>query len=295
MTSEPAAVLIPMEERAVDFHGDRVTAAFVSAGEIYVPIRPIAEALGLAWGSQNNRIQRDEVLARRVRKVVMHGADGKAREMVCLPLDLLAGWLFGVTTSKVRPELREKLTRYREECFRVLWEAFRDRLAVVDPRLIAREDEVIAELQHIAEMGRAITRLAEQQIELQRQQQHLGQRLDRAGQVVRVVQGEIATLHGDVADIQIRLEVLEETVRPGAPITKAQAAEVSQRVKALAELLTGLEKGKNFYQGIFGELYRRFRVTSYTEIPQGLYADVLAFLDDWQSVAEAKRTGASDL
>lgn len=128
MTDNTTDALTPVEERIVDFYGDRVAAALVPAGELYVPARPIAEALGLTWASQNNRIQRDEVLARRVRKVIMHGADGKAREMVCLPLELLAGWIFGVTTSKVRPELREKLTRYREEYYRVLWEAFRDRL-----------------------------------------------------------------------------------------------------------------------------------------------------------------------
>ena len=66
-------------------------------------------------------------------------------------------------------------------------------------------------------MGRAIARLAEQQIDLQRQQQ-LSQRIDRAGQIVRVIQS-------DVAAIQVRLEMLEDTVRPGAPIAKAQAAE----------------------------------------------------------------------
>lgn len=282
MTDSAVDALTPVEERIVDFYGDRVAAALVPAGEIYVPARPIAEALGLAWASQNNRIQRDEVLARRVRKVLMHGADGKAREMVCLPLELLAGWIFGVTTSKVRPELREKLTRYREECYRVLWEAFRDRVVAV-PGTVLAESDAIAELQRIAEMGRAIARLADQQIELQRQQQHLSQRVDRAGQIVRVIQS-------DVAAIQVRLEMLEDTVRPGAPISKAQAAEVSQRVKGLAEQLTGLEKNRNFYQGIFGELYRRFHVTSYTEIPQVQYAAVLAFLDDWRRAAESGST-----
>jgi hypothetical protein len=102
----------------------------------------------------------------------MHGADGKAREVVCLPLELLAGWIFGVTTSKVRPELREKLTRYREECYGVLWEAFRDRVVAV-PGAVLAESDAIAELQRIAEMSRAIARLADQQIELQRQQQRL--------------------------------------------------------------------------------------------------------------------------
>jgi antirepressor protein/ORF6C domain-containing protein len=282
MTDSAVDALTPVEERIVDFYGDRVAAALVPAGEIYVPARPIAEALGLAWASQNNRIQRDEVLARRVRKVLMHGADGKAREMVCLPLELLAGWIFGVTTSKVRPELREKLTRYREECYRVLWEAFRDRVVAV-PGAVLAESDAIAELQRIAEMGRAIARLADQQIELQRQQQHLGQRVDRAGQIVRVIQS-------DVTAIQVRLEMLEDTVRPGAPIAKTQAAEISQRVKGLAEQLTGMEKQKNFYQGIFGELYRRFRVTSYTEIPQVQYAAVLAFLDDWRRAADSGST-----
>jgi hypothetical protein len=282
MTDSAVDALTPVEERIVDFYGDRVAAALVPAGEIYVPARPIAEALGLAWASQNNRIQRDEVLARRVRKVLMHGADGKAREMVCLPLELLAGWIFGVTTSKVRPELREKLTRYREECYRVLWEAFRDRVVAV-PGAVLAESDAIAELQRIAEMGRAIARLADQQIELQRQQQHLGQRVDRAGQIVRVIQS-------DVAAIQVRLEMLEDTVRPGAPIAKAQAAEISQWVKGLAEQLTGMEKNRNFYQGIFGELYRRFHVTSYTEIPQEQYAAVLAFLDDWRRAADSGST-----
>jgi chromosome segregation ATPase len=148
--------------------------------------------------------------------------------MVRLPLDLLGGWIFGVTTSKVRPELREKLIRYREECYR--------------------------ELQRIAELGRAIARLAEQQIDLQRQQQHLSQRGDRAGQVVRTIQN-------DVTAMQVRLEMIEDTVSPGTPISKAQAAEMSQRVKGLAEQLTGMEKQKNFYQGIFGKLYRHRRTS----------------------------------
>ena len=154
---------------------------------------------------------------------------------------------------------------------------------VAVPGAVLAESDAIAELQRIAEMGRAIARLADQQIELQRHQQHLSQRVDRAGQIVRVIQS-------DVTAIQVRLEMLEDTVRPGAPIAKAQAAEISQRVKGLAEQLTGMEKQKNFYQGIFSELYRRFRVTSYTEIPQVQYAAVLAFLEDWRRAADSGST-----
>ena len=139
------------------------------------------------------------------------------------------------------------------------------------PGTVLAESYAIAELQRIAEMRRAIAR---------REEQHLSQRVDRAGQVVRAIQGE-------VAGIQVRLEMLEDAVRPWAPISKAQTAEVSQRIKGLAEQLTGMEKNRNFYQGIFGELYRRFHATSYTEIPQEQYAAVLAFLDDWRRAADS--------
>ena len=283
--SDEAPPITPLEERVVEFYGDQIPAARIPEDEIVVPLRPVADALGLAWGSQNNRIQRDEVLARRVRKVLMHGADGRLREMTCLPIDLLPGWLFGVTTARVRPELREKLTRYREECFRVLWDAFRSQILVATGETTHLESSALVQLQQIAEMGRAITAMAEQQIELQRQQQHLAERLNKAGQVVKV-------MRGDIKDVQVRLGVLEEQLHPGAFVTEAQAAEVSNVVKALAEFLTGKERAKNHYQGIFGELYRRYGVASYKLIRVEQYAAVLAFLEDWRRAGSVEPPGA---
>ncbi|NTU79520.1 MAG: hypothetical protein HGA45_08975 [Chloroflexales bacterium] len=285
--SEEAPPVTPLEERVVEFYGDQIPAARIPEDEIVIPLRPVSDALGLAWGSQNNRIQRDEVLARRVRKVLMHGADGRLREMTCLPIDLLPGWLFGVTTTRVRPELREKLTRYREECFRFLWEAFRPQILVAT-EATPPESSALVQLQQIAEMGRAITAMAEQQIDIQRQQQQLAERLNKAGQVVRGMRTDIVAIQGTVGDIQVRLEVLEDRLHPASYITEAQAAEVSNVVKALAEFLTGKERAKNHYQGIFGELYRRYGVSSYKLIRVEQYAAVLAFLDDWRAAGSVE-------
>jgi len=120
-------VLIPEEIKAVEFYGDQLTGALVRSGEetvIYVPLRPLATFLGLNWSAQYRRAQRDEVLAPELRGVAImatpHG--GGTQEMVCLPLELLPGWLFGITTSKVKPEYREKINRYRRECYRRLLE-----------------------------------------------------------------------------------------------------------------------------------------------------------------------------
>ena len=117
----------------------------------------------------------------------------------------------------------------------------------------------------------AIARMAEQQIELQRQLQALTGRLDTAARVIK--------------DVQVRLGVLEEKLQPAAYITEAQATDVSNQVKALAELLTTKETAKNHYQGIFAELYRRFGVSSYKLIRQEQFAAVLHFLDDWRKAS----------
>ena len=76
------------------------------------------------------------VLADELRSVVITTTNpqGGDPEVLCLPLDLLPGWLFGISATRVKPDLREKITRYRRECFRVLWDAFKY-------EIIAREIE----------------------------------------------------------------------------------------------------------------------------------------------------------
>ena len=89
--------------------GDGIPVAQTPDGGLYVALRPITDHLGLAFGSQRNRVLRDRVMAPRVRTVLMTAADGRQRELLCLPLDLVPGFLFGITTGKVRPDLVDKL------------------------------------------------------------------------------------------------------------------------------------------------------------------------------------------
>jgi hypothetical protein len=92
-----------------------------------------------------------------------------------------------------------------------------------------------------------------------------------------------------VADMQRRLSAVERRLGPSAAITDEQAAQVALHVKALAELLTGKDPSKNHYQSIFGEIYRRWGVSSYKLLRQSQYQEVLAFLDDWHTVASGDK------
>ncbi len=91
---------------------------------IFVPVKPICQALGVAFERQYTKIQEDEDLAPTVTLRVMVGADGKEREMVCLPLEYVYGWLFTINPKNVSDGAREKVRSYRMECYHALYDHF---------------------------------------------------------------------------------------------------------------------------------------------------------------------------
>lgn len=274
--------------RIVPFYGDELVAVQHQEGDVLVVFGRLCDNLGLDRSGQVQRVQRHEVLREGLVTVPVQ-TEGGVQQMQCLRLDLLPLWLSGVQAKRVKEHLQEQLIHYQREAAQVLWREFRSQILVASPPPSPGEESaVLAQLQQIAEMGRAITMMAEQQIEIQRQQQQLAERLNKAGQIVRGMQGDIQVLQGDVGDIQVRLGVLEDRLHPASYITEAQAAEVSNVVKALAEFLTGKERAKNHYQGIFGELYRRFGVASYKIIRVEQYDAVLAFLESWRAAGSVE-------
>lgn len=106
----------------VDFHGDVLFAA-EQDGDIFVAIKPICEALGLSWGSQYNRVTKDTILSEGI-FVTKIPSPGGVQETTLLRLDLMNGFLFGIDEDRVAPEAREKVLRYKRECYRVLYQHF---------------------------------------------------------------------------------------------------------------------------------------------------------------------------
>ena len=273
-----AGSLIPLEERTVDFYGDALVAALVRVHEqpeIYVPLRPICEYLGLNWSGQLQRLRRDEVLREALQFVCITHTNpaGGDPNVVCLPLEYLPGWLFGISTSRVRPDLQAKITQYRRECFRVLWQAFQaTALAALESR--RSPSDAATSLTHIRDMGLAIAQMADQQLALEQRVSSTEDRLDRAAQVFKA--------------FDQRLSTVEEHIHPTAYISDAQATEIASQVKALAQRLTEHDPSKNHYQGVFAEIYRRFGVSTYKHVRQEQYAAVLTFLDEWQNAVPSR-------
>lgn len=108
---------------------------FEQNGIQYTAMKPICENIGIDWDSQRKRIERDEVL--NSTKVIMTvvAEDGKKREMVSLPIQMLNGWLFGIDVSRVKESAKKALIMYKRECYQALYNYWHKGVAV-NPRRV---------------------------------------------------------------------------------------------------------------------------------------------------------------
>ncbi|MEQ8548742.1 MAG: phage antirepressor N-terminal domain-containing protein [Cyclobacteriaceae bacterium] len=109
-----------------------------------VPIKPICDALGIAANKQVEKIKNDVLLNSTATLRVSVANDGKEREMFCLPLKYIFGWLFTINPSNVKEESRAAVLQYRSECYDVLYSHFSAKSDYV--KSIHQETSVIMDL-----------------------------------------------------------------------------------------------------------------------------------------------------
>jgi hypothetical protein len=116
----------PLNPITVQFH-QQTLVAIEHDGKPYVAMRQIVENLGLDWKSQSIKI--NERFDSTVQVITTVAKDGKQRSMLCLPIIVLPGYLYSISPSKVKPELRELVKSYQTECTEVLYNHFTGRAA----------------------------------------------------------------------------------------------------------------------------------------------------------------------
>lgn len=102
----------------VPFYGDSLLLVNHN-GEAYVPMKPVVEGMGLAWGAQFIKLK--QRFGKGISEIEMPSKGG-IQSMTCLSLRKLAGWLHTINVGKVRADLRDKVARYQEECDDVLYQ-----------------------------------------------------------------------------------------------------------------------------------------------------------------------------
>jgi hypothetical protein len=252
--------VVPVEQREVRFYDDELIAIRSNDGHIYVAIGQMCDALGIDRASQVRRIRNDEILAAGYQgSVNLTYPDGGTQASGVLRVDLIPLWLTGLRIKAVSEEVRPKLKRFKQEAAKILWEAFQDGRLTADSsfdELLQTDSEAV----QAYKMALAVVKLARNQVLLEA-------RLDRHEK--------------DLTEYGERLEQVEATLGSNErQVTPDQASQISQAVKAVA-LALGKKTKRNEFGACYGELYRRYGITSYKALPAHQFEDALTFLTEW--------------
>ena len=180
--------------------------------------------------------------------------------MTCLPLDMISGFLFGINANRVKGELREKVILYQKECYKVLADAFSEGRLTADPTFDELLKSASSDTLEAYQMAMALVKLARNQIMMD----------------ARIGNNEV-----QLTDHEQRLEEIESTLGDtDRHVTPDQASQISQAVKTVAIVLSKQTK-RNEFGSVYGELYRKYGVTSYKQIPSNRFQGCMDWLSEW--------------
>ena len=102
----------------VQFHGSTIFVV-THKGEPYAPIKPIVEDMGLTWEAQARKL-RDNRDRWGMINMIIPSASGN-QDTLCMPVRKLPAFFASINPNKVRPELRDRIHLYQDECDDALW------------------------------------------------------------------------------------------------------------------------------------------------------------------------------
>jgi len=223
--------------REVRFYGDTIIAVVLEDDSVCVPIRPITNALGLSFSGQRQRILRDDVLAEAAVNILANLDDGQSRTMLALPLELLPGFLFGISAKRVKLELQDRVLLYKRRCHIASWEDVRGELGLASPAPVGLSGAEMA-----LQIAQATAHLARQQIEFESRLTGVeGKRASMAD----FIRDFIVDTRQQLRAADERLTILELRLDPKNQITTEQRAQIMIADRNLAHLLeeSGADNG----------------------------------------------------
>jgi len=252
--------LVAVEQREVEFYEDTIVAVRLPDQSIFIPVKPICDLVGVDWGGQYRRIQRDPVLSEEIRRIDVTSTRRGTQPMVCLPLDYISGFLFGLNADRVKPELRDRVIRYQRECYKVLAEAFQEGRLTTDAGFDDLLQQASSDVVEAYQIAQAIMKLARNQI-------MLDARLDDHSRTLEEHTRRLETIEADMH-------------QEDRYISESQATQISQAVKAIA-IAMGKKTGRNEFGATWGEFYRKFGISKYRYLPISKFDEAMAWLNEF--------------
>lgn len=135
----------------------------VNDKEQLIPIKPVCDILGVSYSAQFEKLKEHPIFASTIRINRTVGADGKEREMACIPLRYFSSWIFSIHPDKVKDEIRESIIEFQRKCNDILYDYFFNRadFALKKEVAIAKAKEVFDEKTELVRLAKSEQRVAE--------------------------------------------------------------------------------------------------------------------------------------
>lgn len=131
--------------------------------EQLIPIKPVCDILGVNYTSQVDKLKEHPIFRSTIPQRGTVAADGKEREMLCIPLRFFSGWLFSINPNNVKEEIKEKLIQFQLKCNDILYDYFFNRadFALKKEVAIAKTKEVFDEKTELVRLAKSEQKVAE--------------------------------------------------------------------------------------------------------------------------------------
>ncbi len=223
----------------VKFHNDFLEVVRVAAnnavgrvdGEYWVSVRKVCENLDIDFKYQHQKLKSDPAYDTKLIKVKTAGG---MQEMFCIPLEKLNGWLFTINPNKVKPEVKQKLIAYKNECFKVLYNHFIQKVSTQPPagcpatqfdsRINGYKSQLAQRKKQIEEMQWRIVQLEEELKEYKR------------GDHNRIM------LEHNILDLTGSYARLREKILGSAEAMELVASSLKERIETIDHFIKSIER-----------------------------------------------------
>ncbi len=259
MSNSSASAPQVAEQLPITLFDSVVLSARTTDGTIWLVLRDLCVALGLALEAQRRRIRANDLLhlaQLRLRE------GNQLRSLDVLQLDDIPVWLIGVQTQRVSEGVRERVEYVRAYLVNAVRAAFAQLTGLPET---SRQVEDLRELDRLELALRSLEELGARQSTLETSQ-------DRARAAFR----DLATV---VREIQSRVQALEAQSKQR--LSAAQRGTLYQLVQtwgqAQAARKPDARSGESI-RGCWRQLNQRFGISTYTDLPAARYDEAIQFI-----------------
>ena len=242
----------------VPFYGNNLVLVDVDS-EPYVAMKPIVEGMGMDWAGQFTKLKSNP--KRWGIEIISIPSKSGDQQAICLPLRKTAAWLMTISPNKVKPEIREKIIQYQNECDDVLWKYW-NAGAVINPRVQESDLKKVVR-QALAEYSRATPPAPDPEIERGRMRLEMMKfQADKAMKlkemafdlqsrgifdlryVRRVVEHSVSLLTGEVPSPKVMVDLSSWLESHGISASGGNAMQFGRFVAEVYRKVRGREPGK---------------------------------------------------